>query len=81
MPPRREGELATKTAVQQVYYHGGWHHLLDERQVARHQALHRDAYTLFGQPPHLEEPVLELLQLLLEMTYDALCHQPNLPVT
>jgi arylsulfatase len=40
LPPRREGELATKTAVQQVYYHGGWHHLLDDRQLRAATALY-----------------------------------------
>jgi arylsulfatase A-like enzyme len=40
LPPRRAGELATKPAVQQVYYHGGWHHLLDERQLRMSAALY-----------------------------------------
>ena len=43
LPPRRPGELETKPAVQQVYYHGGWHHLMDEAQTRMAMALYYGA--------------------------------------
>ncbi|MGH2350283.1 MAG: sulfatase-like hydrolase/transferase [Chloroflexota bacterium] len=33
LPPRPPGELERKPAVQQVFFHGGWHHLMDEAQT------------------------------------------------
>ena len=41
LPP--PDDLATKPAVQQVYYHGGWHHLMDETQVRMAMALYHGA--------------------------------------
>jgi arylsulfatase A-like enzyme len=43
LPPRRAGELERKPAVQQVYYHGGWHHLMDEAQTRMAAALYYGA--------------------------------------
>jgi arylsulfatase A-like enzyme len=45
LPPRRAGELETKPAIQQVYYHGGWHHLLDESQLRMAAALYYGTLT------------------------------------
>ena len=41
LPP--PDDLTTKPAVQQVYYHGGWHHLLDEPQLRAAMALYYGA--------------------------------------
>jgi arylsulfatase len=45
LPPQRENELASKPAVQQVYYHGGWHHLMDETQMRLARSLFYGALT------------------------------------
>ena len=58
-------------------------HALDEIAVAVDQPLDREAHLFFGEAAHLEQPRLELLELLLEMPDDAFdrFHYPNLPVT
>jgi arylsulfatase A-like enzyme len=43
LPPRRPDELESKPAVQQVYYHGGWHHLMDEAQSRMATTLYHGA--------------------------------------
>ncbi len=40
LPPRVAGELETKTFAQQVYYHGAWHHLMDEAQLRQAMGLY-----------------------------------------
>jgi arylsulfatase len=49
VPPRPVGELESKPAVQQVYYHGGWHHLMDEDQVRMAASLY------FGAVAYLDD--------------------------
>jgi arylsulfatase A-like enzyme len=43
LPPRRPGELETKPAVQQVYYYGAWHYLMDDAQVRMASSLYYGA--------------------------------------
>ena len=58
------------------------HHLVDERRVPRDQPAHGRAHPLLGQAAHLEQPRLERLELLLEMSYTARSMTyPNRPVT
>ncbi|MBI3970190.1 MAG: sulfatase-like hydrolase/transferase [Chloroflexi bacterium] len=45
LPPRVPDELARKPAVQQVYYFGGWHYLMDDAQVRMATALYNGALT------------------------------------
>lgn len=45
LPPRRRDELASKPAVQQVYYYGGWHYLMDDTQLRMASALYYGALT------------------------------------
>ena len=57
-------------------------HARDQIAVAIDQALDRQPDLLLGEPAHLEQASLELLELLLKMP-DSLFrrrHQPNLPV-
>jgi hypothetical protein len=44
-------------------------YLVDDRDVARDQALHRGAHPLLREAAHLEQPPLERFELLLKMSY------------
>ena len=49
LPHRPEGELDSKPFVQQVYYHGGWLHLMDDEQLRQTMAYY------YGMLRHLDE--------------------------
>ena len=42
-------------------------HAVDDRRVALDQALDRRAHVFLGEPAHLEQPRLELLELFLKV--------------
>jgi hypothetical protein len=54
-------------------------HLVDERPIAVDEAGDRRAHALLGEAAHLEQPRLELAQLLLEVRNRV--RHPNRPVT
>ena len=49
LPHRPEGELDSKPFVQQVYYHGGWLHLMDDAQLRQTMAYY------YGMLRHLDD--------------------------
>ena len=55
-------------------------HRVERGVVAVHQAAHRFAHALLGQPAHRQQPLLERVELVLEVPKHAF-HQPHLPVT
>ena len=50
-------------------------HPVDQRQVALDQPLDRRADPVLGEAAHLEQPRLELFQLLLKMRYQTFGHE------
>src|SRR5206468_1739945 len=47
-------------------------HALDERLIAIDEPFDRDAHVLLREPAHLEQTTFELVELFLEMPYDAI---------
>jgi hypothetical protein len=53
------------------------HHFVDQRRVPRDQPVDGRPHAFLGQPAHLEQPRLEPLELLLEVSYGPFHHSPQ----